>query len=196
MNNNYIEDIKLIIQNFIETEYKKYLFDQQILTIDNTKLKDIISQIYDNNIKTIKKEIRDQLKERYQDEYSSLKVENIILDIFNNKTDNIEKLVEEILFIQNLNLKFVTIPIINNSLNLNISLIDNYLVINSTNIKSIDLHQDIYNEIDKYKFLYQINDKIIQDYINTEKINIIKNEILNKTECKIGIYYKKQNKIL
>ena len=196
MNNNYIEDIKLIIQNLIETEYKKYLFDEQILTIDNTKLKDIISQIYDNNIKTIKKEIRDQLKERYQDEYSSLKVENIILDIFNNKTDNIEKLVEEILFIQNLNLKFVTIPIINNSLNLNISLIDNYLVINSTNIKSIDLHQDIYNEIDKYKFLYQINDKIIQDYINTEKINIIKNEILNKTECKIGIYYKKQNKIL
>ena len=196
MNNNYIEDIKLIIQNFIETEYKKYLFDEQILTIDNTKLKDIISQIYDNNIKTIKKEIRDQLKERYQDEYSSLKVENIILDIFNNKTDNIEKLVKEILFIQNLNLKFVTIPIINNSLNLNISLIDNYLVINSTNIKSIDLHQDIYNEIDEYKFLYQVNDKIIQDYANTEKINIIKNEILNKTECKIGIYYKKQNKIL
>jgi hypothetical protein len=196
MNNNYIEDIKLIIQNFIETKYKKYLFDEQILTIENKKIKDIISQIYDNNIKTIKKEIRDQLKERYQDEYSSLKVENIILDIFNNKTDNIEKLVEEILFIQNLNLKFVTIPIINNSLNLNISLIDNYLVINSTNIKSIDLHQDIYNEIDKYKFLYQINDKIIQDYINTEKINIIKNEILNKTECKIGIYYKKQNKIL
>jgi len=196
MNNNYIEDIKLIIQNFIETEYKKYLFDEQILTIDNTKLKDIISQIYDNNIKTIKKEIRDQLKERYQDEYSSLKVENIILDIFNNKTDNIEKLVKEILFIQNLNLKFVTIPIINNSLNLNISLIDNYLVINSTNIKSIDLHQDIYNEIDEYKFLYQVNDKIIQDYTNTEKINIIKNEILNKTECKIGIYYKKQNKIL
>lgn len=196
MNNNYIEDIKLIIQNLIETEYKKYLFDEQILTIDNTKLKDIISQIYDNNIKTIKKEIRDQLKERYQDEYSSLKVENIILDIFNNKTDNIEKLVEEILFIQNLNLKFVTIPIINNSLNLNISLIDNYLVINSTNIKSIDLHQDIYNEINEYKFLYQVNDKIIQDYANTEKINIIKNEILNKTECKIGIYYKKQNKIL
>tara|TARA_Y100000591_G_scaffold327782_1_gene352934 strand:- start:79 stop:669 length:591 start_codon:yes stop_codon:yes gene_type:complete len=196
MDNNYIEDIKLIIQNFIETEYKKYLFDQQILIIENKKLQDIISQIYDNNIKTIKKEIRDQLKEKYQNEYSSLKVENIIIDIFNDKMSNINKIVEEILFIQNLNLKFITIPIINNSLNLNISLIDNYLVINYTNIKSIDLHQDIYNEIDEYKFLYQVNDKIIQDYANTEKINIIKNEILNKTECKIGIYYKKQNKIL
>ncbi len=191
MNSNYIEDIKLIIYNYIENKYRKYLFDEKILIIENKNLKDIICQIYDDNIKTIKIEIRKQLKEKYQHEYSSLKVENIIIEIFNNKENNINMIIEEINLIQNINLKLLIIPIINDSLNLNISLIDNYLVINSTNIKSINEYQDIYNEINQYKFLYQINDKIIQDYANTEKINIIKNEILNKTECKIGIYYKK-----
>ena len=191
MNYNYIEDIKLIIYNYIETKYKKYLFDEEILIIENKKLKDIICQIYDDNIKTIKLEIRNQLKEKYQNEYSSLKVENIIIEIFNNKENNINMIIEEINLIQNINLKLLTIPIINDSLNLNISLIDNYLVINSTNIKSINEYQYIYNEIDQYKFLYQINDKILQNYSNTEKIDIIKNEILNKDEIKIGIYYKK-----
>jgi len=191
MNYNYIEDIKLIIYNYIETKYKKYLFDEEILIIENKKLKDIICQIYDDNIKMIKLEIRNQLKEKYQNEYSSLKVENIIMEIFNNKENNINMIIEEINLIQNINLKLLTIPIINDSLNLNISLIDNYLVINSTNIKSINEYQDIYNEIDQYKFLYQINDKILQNYSNTEKIDIIKNEILNKDEIKIGIYYKK-----
>ena len=191
MNYNYIEDTKLIIYNYIETKYKKYLFDEEILIIENKKLKDIICQIYDDNIKTIKLEIRNQLKEKYQNEYSSLKVENIIMEIFNNKENNINMIIEEINLIQNINLKLLTIPIINDSLNLNISLIDNYLVINSTNIKSINEYQDIYNEIDQYKFLYQINDKILQNYDNTDKIDIIKNEILNKDEIKIGIYYKK-----
>ena len=138
MNYNYIEDIKLIIYNYIETKYKKYLFDEEILIIENKKLKDIICQIYDDNIKTIKLEIRNQLKEKYQNEYSSLKVENIIIEIFNNKENNINMIIEEINLIQNINLKLLTIPIINDSLNLNISLIDNYLVINSTNIKSIN----------------------------------------------------------
>lgn len=191
MDNNYIEDIKLIIQNFIEMKYKKYLFDEKILTIENKKLQDIICRIYDNNIKTIKKEIRDKLKEKYQNEYSSLKVENIIIYIFNDKKSNINKIVEEILFIQNSNIKFITIPIVNNSLNLNISLVDNYLVINSTNINLIKDYENIYNKIKDYKFLYQINNKILQDYNNTEKINIIKSEILNKSEIEIGIYYKK-----
>lgn len=191
MDNNYIEDIKLIIQNFIEMKYKKYLFDEEILTIENKKLQDIICRIYDNNIKTIKKEIRDKLKEKYQNEYSSLKVENIIIYIFNDKKSNINKIVEEILFIQNSNIKFITIPIVNNSLNLNISLVDNYLVINSTNINLIKDYENIYNKIKDYKFLYQINNKILQDYNNTEKINIIKSEILNKSEIEIGIYYKK-----
>tara|TARA_B100001093_G_C26844381_1_gene1022059 strand:- start:311 stop:889 length:579 start_codon:yes stop_codon:yes gene_type:complete len=191
MNSNYIEDIKLIIYNYIENKYKKYLFDEKILIIENKNLKDIISQIYDDNIKTIKIEIRNQLKEKYQHEYSSLKVENIIIEIFNNKENNIDMIIEEINLIQNINLKLLIIPIINDTLNLNISLIDNYLVINSTNIKSINEYQDIYNEINQYKFLYQINDKILQNYTNTEKINIIKDEILNKNEIKIGIYYKK-----
>ena len=56
-------------------------------------------------------------------------------------------IIEEINLIQNINLKLLIIPIINDTLNLNISLIDNYLVINSTNIKSINEYQDIYNKL-------------------------------------------------
>ena len=195
-NNNYIEDIKLIIQNFIEEKYKNYLFDKEVLTIDNKKLKKIISEIYDNNIKLIKIKIRDQLKDIYKNNYSSLKVENIIVEIFNDRENNINKIIEEILYIQDINLKFLKIPIINNSLNLNISLVNNYIVINSINIKSDEIKQDLYDEICKYKFLYQVNDKIIQEYSNDEKINIIKNEILNKQEIDIAVYYKKQNEKL
>ena len=196
MNGNYIADIELIIQNFIEEQYKKYLFDKQILTIENEKLKEVIHQIYDNNIKLIKIEIRNKLKEKYQHAYSSLKVENIIVDIFNDRESNINKIVDEILYIQESNIKFFTLPIINNSLNLNISLVDNYIVINSINNKSNQINPDLCNEIYKYKFLYQIGDKVIQNYDNDGKINIIKNEILNKQEIDIAVYYKKQDEKL
>lgn len=196
MNGNYIADIELIIQNFIEEQYKKYLFDKQILTIENEKLKEVIHQIYDNNIKLIKIEIRNKLKEKYQHAYSSLKVENIIVDIFNDRESNINKIVDEILYIQESNIKFFTLPIINNSLNLNISLVDNYIVINSINNKSNQINPDLCNEIYKYKFLYQIGDKVIQNYDNDGKINIIKNEILNKQEIDIAVYYKKHDEKL
>ena len=83
------------------------------------------------------------------------------------------------------------IPIINNSLNLNISIIDNYIVINSTNKHNIEKYEEIYNILDKYKFIYSINNKILTDYSNSEKINIIKNEILNKENIDIGLYYLK-----
>ena len=45
MNINYIEDIKLIIYNYIENKYKKYLFDEKILIIENKNLKNYISNL-------------------------------------------------------------------------------------------------------------------------------------------------------
>ena len=163
------------------------------MLINENKLHNIIDNFYENNFKTIKTNIREQLKEKYNEKYSSLTVENVILDIFNNKQENINTLVSEIRFIQKNNQKTLTIPIINNSLNINISINNNYIVINSVNTKNIKDNDNIYNEINKYKFIYGINDKILQDYDNNEKINIIKNEIKNKDYVDITLYYKKIN---
>ena len=132
---NIIEDIKKYSFNIIEDEYKNYLKTHNLLLIDENKLKSIISDYYNNNSKLIKSKIRDHLKEKYKEDYKSSIVENILLDIFQEKDVNIDKITKELDLLQKNNLKKFTLPLINNSLNLNISLTDNYVIINSTNPK-------------------------------------------------------------
>lgn len=190
---NITEEIKNIILKYIEKEYQKYLQEHKILLIKETEIKTIITELYDNNSRSIKSTIRSSLKEKYKEEYPNASVENIIFDIFQDKNLNVNKIVDEIIFIQKKNYKSFTIPIIENNLNINISIIENYVVINAVNNKNIDLYNDLYSDIIKYKFIYSVNNKILDDYCNVEKINIIKEEINNKTEIEIGLYYLKQN---
>ena len=132
------------------------------------------------------------MKNKYKDEYKSAAIEQIILDIFQDKDNNIQVIVNEINFIQNKNLYIIDFPIINNSLNLNISNSDGYIIIN--NVKKIDKNiEEIYNKIEQYKFIYSINNKILDDFDGPNKINIIKEEIKDKTEIKLGIYYLKNS---
>ena len=189
---DYINDIKTIIFNFLENEYKSYLNENKILCIKENKLNEIIKDLYNNNTKNIKNIIRNTMKNKYKDNYKSASIEQIILDIFQDKDNNIQVIVNEINFIQNKNLYIIDFPIINNSLNLNISNSDGYIIIN--NVKKIDKNiEEIYNKIEKYKFIYSINDKILDDYDSANKINIIKEEIKDKTEIKLGIYYLKNS---
>tara|TARA_Y100000816_G_C26092518_1_gene577564 strand:+ start:822 stop:1406 length:585 start_codon:yes stop_codon:yes gene_type:complete len=186
------EIIKTIIYNCIKKEYENYTKNNNILIISDEKLYDVLSNSYDNNIKKLKNDIRNELKEFYKENYNQLATEQLILDIFQDKETSIKKASEQIKFIQDKNLKIINIPIINNSLNMNIGIDNNYIIINSTNIKKIESKEytDIYNTINKYKFLYSINDKILENYNN--KVDFIKNEINDKTEIKIGIYYLKK----
>ena len=187
---DYINDIKSIIFNFIENEYKSYLNENRILCIKENKLNEIIKDLYNNNSKNIKNIIRNNMKNKYKDEYKSAAIEQIILDIFQDKDNNIQVIVNEINFIQNKNLYIIDFPIINDSLNLNISNSDGYIIIN--NVKKIDKNiEEIYNKIEQYKFIYSINDKFLDDFDGPNKINIIKEEIKDKTEIKLGIYYLK-----
>jgi len=189
---DYINDIKTIIFNFLENEYKSYLNENKILCIKEYKLNEIIKDLYNNNSKNIKNIIRNNMKNKYKDEYKSAAIEQIILDIFQDKDNNIQVIVNEINFIQNKNLYIIDFPIINNSLNLNISNSDGYIIIN--NVKKIDKNiEEIYNKIEQYKFIYSINNKILDDFDGPNKINIIKEEIKDKTEIKLGIYYLKSN---
>ena len=198
---NIVDEIKTIAFNYIENSYQNYLHNNNLLLIKEEKLSNVINEIYNNESKELKHTIRSKLKEKYKESYPSASVENIILDIFQDKTFNIQKTIDEIAFIQKKNLKILTIPLINQSLNLNISLIDNFVLINSikskANIETSTL--ELYAIIENYKFLYSINNTLLNEVENDEKINTIKNIIEeqkkeNKNEINIEIYYLKNNK--
>ena len=96
---DYINDIKTIIFNFLENEYKSYLNENKILCIKENKLNEIIKDLYNNNTKNIKNIIRNTMKNKYKDNYKSASIEQIILDIFQDKDNNIQVIVNEINFI-------------------------------------------------------------------------------------------------
>jgi len=187
-----IETIKSSAFNIIKDEYKKYLQSRNLLLLNNDILSGVVEDYYNNNSITIKSQIRDSLKEKYKEDYNSGLTELILLDIFQEKDINIKNIVNEILIIQEVNLKQFTIPIINKSLNLNISLLDNYVIINSANPKKIEGYNDIYQAISSYKFLYSINGDLLQDYPEDQKINVIKKHIeLAEDSINIQCYYLK-----
>ncbi len=191
---NISDEIKNISFNFIKKKYQEYLQANKILLIKENIIQKIITELYDTNIKVLKQEIRSTLNNKHKENYPSAIVENILLDLFQEKNMNITNATKEILLIQNNNLKSITLPIINNSLNLKISLNDNYVKINSINIKNLKDNieiLDIYKVIENYSFLYSINDIILEEH--EDKINIIKNEIENAKNIIIEIYYLKEN---
>jgi hypothetical protein len=185
----YINDIKIIMGDYIKMKYKDHLSTNKILCIKNTELNNIVYSFYSDNIKEIKQEIRTQMKSKYLANYPSGTVENIIMDIFQDSDVNIKAVISEINFIQDKNLSIIDLPIINNSLNLNISNTDGFIIINCVN-ETIDIKfKHIYEHIIKYKFIYSINEEILDDYDEKEKINIIKQEMTNNTSVKLGVYY-------
>ena len=193
---NILESIKSCAFNIIEDEYKNYLQSHKLLTLERSKLISIIEDHYTNNSKSIKSKIREHLKTMYSEEYNSAMIENILLDLFQERELNIIKITNEIILIQEKNMQQFTIPLINNSLNLNISLVDGYIIINSTNPKNIEGHCELYETISKYKFLYSINNDLLQDYPDDEKINIIKKNIeVSKSNITIACYYLKPDEL-
>ena len=189
---NILESIKSCVFNIVENEYKNYLQSHKLLTLERSLLISIIEDYYINNSKSIKSKIREHLKEIYSEEYNSAIIENILLDLFQDHELNIIKITSEIITIQEKNKQQFTIPLVNNSLNLNISLVDGYIIINCTNPKNIEGYYELYETINNYKFLYSINNDLLQHYPDDEKINIIKKNIeASETNITIVCYYLK-----
>ena len=189
---NILESIKSCVFNIVENEYKNYLQSHKLLTLERSLLISIIEDYYINNSKSIKSKIREHLKEIYSEEYNSAIIENILLDLFQDHELNIIKITNEIITIQEKNKQQFTIPLVNNSLNLNISLVDGYIIINCTNPKNIEGYYELYETINNYKFLYSINNDLLQHYPDDEKINIIKKNIeASETNITIVCYYLK-----
>lgn len=189
----YINDIKIIMSHYIKTKYKQFLSDNKILCIKKTEINNIAYSFYTDNIKEIKNEIRTKMKSKYLENYSTGTVENIILDICQDSVENIKVVIAEINFIQDKNFLIIDLPITNNSLNLNISNTDGFIIINRVKDTFDKNLKHIYDEIIKYKFIYSINEKILDDFSEKEKIDIIKQEIINNTIVKLGVYYLLEN---
>ena len=179
---NLINDIKIIINNYVHNYYTNYLKQNNILKILHDDLIILLKNIYETNCKELKSVIRNNLKKKYKNDYPSGTVENIILDIFQDKDLSIEKIREEIIHNQNNNEYNISLPIYNNSLNMNINIIDNFVLINSIDRKK-HLDKDC-NIVEKYKFIYSINNIVLEKLNDDEKINLIhkltkENDILN-----------------
>jgi hypothetical protein len=190
---DYINDIKTILLKYLKDEYKKYLNNNKILCIKKSHIHEIVNIFYKDNIKDLKTEIRRQMREKYKNNYPSGAIENIILDLFQDNESNIETVVNEINYIQDKNFLNLELPIINESLNLNISNNDGYIIINHIKETLDSNMKEIYDAITKYKFIYSINNKILDDFNEDEKINIIKNEIKDTKSINLGVYYLKNN---
>jgi hypothetical protein len=201
-----VDEIKIIIYDFLENEYKEYLKSNKILQIKNPEpdnpdnqdkqypltLKQTLELLYDKNLKVLKSLIRSTLKDKHKENYQSLTVENIIMEIFSEKEENINRITDEIQFIQNKNSFSTNMPLLNNSLNLNISIIDNFVVINSVKQQNIiSEYTELYNKISKYKFIYSINHVILEEIANENKIDTIKEQITNQNFADITFYYLK-----
>jgi hypothetical protein len=191
-----LDEIKNISFDFLECKYKDYLKNNKILMIKEDNMKAIITSFYENYSKELKQTIRNKLKASYKDNYLSAIVENTILDIFQDKELNINRVCDEFIILQKKHLYKTELKLINNSLNLNINIADNFIIINSVNTKNIDNNElnelnELYDIINKYKFLYSIDDIVLEEYVNEEKINIIKKTINNKEKVNIQLYYLK-----
>lgn len=189
-----LDEIKDITFNFLNNKYKEYLKNNKILLIKEENMKNIITSFYENYSKELKQTIRNSIKENHKNNYPSAIVENTILDMFQDKELNINRVCDEFIILQKKHIYKTELKLINNSLNLNIGIADNFIIINSINTKNIphdDELNEIYKNINKYKFLYSIDEKILQEYPNEEKINIIKNTINNKEKVNIQLYYLK-----
>lgn len=182
-----LDKIINISKKIIEEKYSEHLSIVKKLKLSELELNDILKDSFDNN--NWKELIRNKLKEEYKEEYPKSSVENILLEVHQDKTKYLDIIKDEILKQQNSNTKELELEIKNNILNINIELNDNYVLIK--NVNENIYNNEIYETINKYKFIYKINEIILENYDNKTKIEKLKENIVNKERVKITLYYLK-----
>ena len=76
--------VKDIVFFYIKHYYDKYLKKNNITILSESEINNFISENYVNKQNKIKKYIRDSLKKNLGNEYNTITVENLLLEIFND----------------------------------------------------------------------------------------------------------------
>ena len=150
-----IHNIKEIVKDFIIEKYFEYLETENIILIKTEDLKQVIGELYINNAKNVKAEVRRRLKTEMGEEYPNGSVENILLDIFQDRELNINRLVGEIRKFQESNFIERDYSLANNSnnksLGLNIQIVNGFCEIVSVKPEFSNM-----KGVEDYKYLYSI----------------------------------------
>ena len=182
-----LDKIVNISKKIIEQKYCEYLKKVKKLKLIENELDDILKESFDSN--NWKDLIRNELKKEIQDEYPKSSIENILLEVHQDKKKYLDIIKKEILMQQNNNTKEIELEIKNNILNINIELYENYILIKNVNENIYE--DEIYETINKYKLIYKINEIILENYDDKTKIEKIKENVSNKERVKITLYYLK-----
>jgi len=182
---NLIITIKNLIERYIYNLYQEYLLKNNLLLIESNSIQDIIGAMYSENTKAIKQHIRTSLKTDMADEYPGGSVENILLDIFQDRDTNILKLTNIIDDYQKTNYIEVDKSIVNNRLGISIKFDGSFCMIGGVK-GQCEEHLTADNIIEKYQYLYSINGEIIN--LNEDPISCIKTLVSHNERVTIGLY--------
>ena len=95
-NRNTTNLIKDIIFYYVKYYYDKHLKDNNIQKINDEEVDSFVETLFNNNPGKFKKYIRDSLKKNQGDDYNSMIVENILLEIFDDMEFAKNRLITEI----------------------------------------------------------------------------------------------------
>lgn len=183
---NLILTIKTLIERYIYKLYQQYLQDNNILLVKKAEIKGVIDKMYCENSKAIKQYVRSTLKDDMGQDYPSGSIENILLDIFQDREANILKLSNIIDDYQETNYMEIEKSIIDNRLGLSIKFDGSFCIIGGTTDTNTDIDSADPDQICRYRYLYSINGIIINEACDA--ISSIREIVANNNQVIIGVY--------
>ena len=184
-----IVNIKTLIEDFIYRLYQKYIEEKGCLILKSGEIKGVIEKMYGSNSREIKQHVRESLKETMGNEYPSGTVENILLDIFQDRDTNIVKLTNIIQDYQENNYFEIEKEILEGRLGLSIKFDGSFCEIGDVRQKDDEKRDeivDINSIISRYQYLYSINETIIEEH--ADAITMIKEIVSNQEKVVLGLY--------
>ena len=88
--------IRDIVFYYIKYYYDKKLVEDKIEKLSEEEISPFVDKLFNDNPKKMKKYIRDSLKKNQGDEYNSMVVENILLEMFDDIEFAKNRLISEI----------------------------------------------------------------------------------------------------
>jgi hypothetical protein len=97
MEENLPELVKQITIHYAKFYYDKFAKNYPNENVPEVDLRGFVNEMYDTKQMDLKKYIRSSLKENLQDKYSTIAVENLLLEMFKDPEYAKERVVQEIL---------------------------------------------------------------------------------------------------